>query len=214
MGAARRGAPLSLAALLSAAVWVCLTLSLPLGADRTQAFVSRRDSSVEQSRPPERGPAARLWPISCCSPPSRSCPELARCTFGTWDFRRPVDPGGSSWVMGDLPCGQWGCVRFGLQHSFPQVPVAASCSSWRSCLGSQAPGDWVLPPCRTPSQHAVPMQSFLEGLGMSLLPRLLPGFPPRGRFCGPAVVTGVHQADGDGLCSPHRGVCLVPDTGG
>lgn len=167
----------AVAACASAAVWVCLTLSLPLGADRTPAFVSRRDSSVEQSRPPERGPAARLWPISCCSPPSRSCPELARCTFGTWDFRRPVDPGGASWVMGDLPCGQWGCVRFGLQRSFPQVPVAASCSSWRSCLGSQAPGD-VGPPAVSHTQSARWPHAVIPGrAGDVLTASAAPGLP-------------------------------------
>lgn len=38
--------------------------------------------------------------------------------------------------------------------------------------------------------------------------------PRSGWFCGPAAVTGDHRAESDGLCSPHRGICLVPDTSG
>lgn len=127
--------------------------SLPLGADRTQVFVSSCDSSVERSHFPERGPAAHLWPISCCSPPSFPRSQLVRCRFSTWDFMGPVDPGGASWVTGDLPCGQWGCVRFDLQWSFLQVPAAASCSSRWSPLDSQAPGD-VGPPTVSHTQSA------------------------------------------------------------
>lgn len=161
---------------------------LPLGADRTQAFVPCCGSSMERPPLPERGPAARLWPMSGCSPPSHPPSELARSTFctGTSGLRAWEGP--------------------------PMVfPASPSCSFLPRFSGpwgrGSSPG--VTHPGSTLSPRSHPWKGW-DVLTGSAAPRLL----PQGPVLRPRCCHSVHRAESDGRCSPHRGVCLVPDTGG